>query len=229
MSARGGDPQKRERNRAEAFRIWLIAGVGLVFVRLLALTWRFKLCNDTPWRRMLARGQATVFAVWHGDMLGPAWVHRRHGLVALISDHRDGEIIARVFAGLGLDSARGSTTRGGSRALLTMIRALEAGRSCAFTPDGPRGPRHVLQPGILAAARRARVPIVLIGMAVSRSWHFKSWDRFTLPKPFARICLVSTDPTMVETGIGDIVNQVPRFTTLIEDAEAVAQRELARG
>ncbi len=216
------------RSRAAEFRIRWAARLGLLLVRLLGLTWRFKLRNDAPWRRVLASGSTMVLAVWHGDMLAPIWMHRKQGLVAIVSEHSDGEIISRIIAGLGLESARGSTTRGGSRALLTLIRALEAGRICAFTPDGPRGPRHVLQPGLLAAARKAGVPIVLIGTAVDRCWEFKSWDRFVLPKPFARICLVYTDPTMVEAGVADVASEVPRFTALVEAAEAVAKQDATR-
>jgi hypothetical protein len=188
----------------------------------MARTWRFSLHNEEPLRALRARGAPFVLAVWHGDMLAPIWAHRRDGLVALVSAHRDGEIISRIIAGIGLDAARGSTTRGGSRALLTLIRALEAGRACAFTPDGPRGPRRVLQPGMLAAARRAGVPVVLIGVAARRSWRFRSWDQFVLPKPFAKVHLAYSAPTLVDAAADDVSTEVPRFAALMNDTVATA-------
>jgi lysophospholipid acyltransferase (LPLAT)-like uncharacterized protein len=161
-------------------------------------------------------------------MLAPIWVHRRDGMVALVSEHRDGEIIARIIAKLGVDAARGSTTRGGSRALLTLIRALQDGRIAAFTPDGPRGPRRVLQPGLLAAARRARVPIVLIGCASNRAWRFGSWDQFMLPKPFATVHLVYTTPTLVHASVADVDGVLPEFQRLMDEAVTAAEEYAGR-
>lgn len=209
------------------FRVALSARIGLVLVRALARTWRIKYHNDGPVRALCLQKTGFVLAVWHGDMLAPIWAHRADGLVALVSTHSDGEIIARIIAGIGLDSARGSTTRGGSRALLALIRALEAGRICAFTPDGPRGPRRVLQPGLLAAAKRVGAPVVLIGTAVRRAWRFGSWDQFVLPKPFATVHLAYSEPELVDGAVDDVNAELPRFAALMNKAVVTAETALA--
>jgi hypothetical protein len=102
-----------------------------------------------------------------------------------------------------------------------MIRALTRGSSAAITPDGPRGPRHVWQSGVFAAARRANAPIVCVGIAVSRAWRFNSWDKFVLPKPFARIDIVYAAPEMVQSASDDFAEDTQRFT---ESMARVAQR-----
>lgn len=225
MSPERAGERKPERTRER--RVTWSARLGLVLVQLLARTWRIRAYNDAPWRALLAAKTPFIFAVWHGDMLAPIWAHRHHGMVALVSEHSDGEIIARIIAKIGLESARGSSTRGGSRALLTLIRALEAGRIVAFTPDGPRGPRRVLQPGLIAAAKRAGVPVVLIGAAPSRAWRFSSWDQFALPKPFATVHLVYADPVVATEA--DAAADVPRFSEVMNGAVAAAESKVARG
>jgi lysophospholipid acyltransferase (LPLAT)-like uncharacterized protein len=184
--------------------------------------------NDAPWRAIRDRNVTHILAVWHGSMLPAIWAHRGEGLVALVSEHRDGEIIARIIAGLGYETARGSSTRGGARALLEVMRVLEAGKPVAFTPDGPQGPRHVMHAGLAAAARRSGVPVVLIGMATTRAWRFRSWDQFTLPKPFARVFLGYSDPVSVAND-ADVNAETARLESAMNTAVALAESQLANG
>jgi lysophospholipid acyltransferase (LPLAT)-like uncharacterized protein len=128
--------------------------------------------------------------------------------------HGDGEIIARVMASLGFDAVRGSSSRGGARALLESVRLLRSGRTVAFTPDGPRGPRRVSAPGAAAAAVRSGAPVIALGMRASRFWQLKSWDRLTIPKPFARVCVRYS--SVIESGATD----VEALTPIIEEALA---------
>jgi hypothetical protein len=167
--------------------------------------------------------------LWHGELLPLLWAHRNGGHVILVSEHGDGEIVARIIDRLGLATVRGSTTRGGSRALLGVIRVLEQGESAAFTPDGPRGPRHEWQSGILSAARRANAPIVCIRMAVSRSWRARSWDQFVIPKPFATIAIAYSDPIPVTGEHAELATQAPRFTETMRALSERAASLLARG
>ena len=132
--------------RAER-RITWIARIGAVIVRLLGRTWRIRVSNDADLRRLRAAGQPIIFTLWHGEMLPLLYHHRGEGVAVLISEHGDGEIIARVAAGLGFHTVRGSTSRGAARALLALTRTLEAGRDLAITPDGPRGPAKSIAPG----------------------------------------------------------------------------------
>lgn len=128
-----------------------------------------------------------IFAFWHGRLLPLTFLHRDRGSVVLVSQHRDGEVIARILDSLGYVTARGSTTRGGAKGLRDLIRRAGEGRDIGITPDGPRGPREVAQAGVVAAARVTGLPIVPLSAAVSPAWTLKSWDQFVVPKPFARV------------------------------------------
>jgi lysophospholipid acyltransferase (LPLAT)-like uncharacterized protein len=168
--------------------------VGTLLVRVLGATWRVRQVGDTGWRERQRAGLAVVLGIWHGDLLPAIWGHRGEGIVMLVSEHSDGEIITRIGAALGQRAVRGSTTRGGARALLSLVRLLRDGVVVALTPDGPRGPRHVAQQGVVAAAQRADAPVVAIGLGCSRQWQLSSWDRFRIPGVFARVVLAYSAP-----------------------------------
>ncbi len=140
---------------------------------------------------ILARKESLIAVFWHGEILPVTWAHRggSSGMAPVISRHSDGEVIARIVEGLGYRTVRGSTTRGGVRALLETAQHVENGVTVAFTPDGPRGPRHVFAPGALIVAQRTGRPIVGIGVSASRAWRVRSWDRHLVPKPFATVTL----------------------------------------
>jgi lysophospholipid acyltransferase (LPLAT)-like uncharacterized protein len=186
----------RERRRARRVR-W-IARVGSVLFRMLASTWRLRVINAEAHRAVRANGQPVIYTFWHGTMLPLLWQHRKEGVAILISEHGDGEIIARIAHSLGYRSVRGSSSRGGERALLGTARELEGGRDVAFTPDGPRGPRESFAPGALIVSQRTRAPLVLITVDAPRAWRLRSWDRFLIPKPFARVTIGYEDPLRVD-------------------------------
>lgn len=148
-------------------------------------------------------------------MLPLIWFWRGRGVRALISTHADGEIIARIVARIGYETSRGSTTRDGARALRDLMGALRDGKTIAVTPDGPRGPRHVFAAGVLLAARRTGAPIVLGRAVVDRAWVLRSWDRFIVPKPFARIELFHTPPLFVDAADFDADAQARRFADML--------------
>lgn len=210
-------------------RVAWAARLGGALFRLFGMTWRIRHHNADAWRTLRAHKAPYIFAFWHHDMLAMLWGHRNEDVAVLVSEHGDGEIIARIIEGVGNQTVRGSTTRGGTRALIGMIRALERGSSAAITPDGPRGPRHVWQPGVFSAARRASAPIVGIGIAVNRAWRFNSWDKFVLPKPFARIDIMYGDPVRIDAASSDFSADVQRFTDLMARLADRAQQAAARG
>jgi lysophospholipid acyltransferase (LPLAT)-like uncharacterized protein len=143
----------------------------------------------------LARAdQSAIFCVWHSTILYFIYVLAPLGLTAMISRSRDGEDIAWVMDRFGYDNARGSAHRGGGSALREMLRTLGEGRNVIITPDGPKGPRYVLKPGVVALARHKRLPIVPIAYSAPRRWEFESWDRMKLPKPFSRTVIWVGDP-----------------------------------
>lgn len=162
---------------------------GGAAIRALAATWRYRIVGGESLQRLRDDRTPFIFTLWHGEMLPLLWHHRNEGVAALVSEHNDGEIIARVIERIGYKLVRGSTSQGGGRALLGVVRALKEGDNVAITPDGPRGPRHKFAPGALIAANRADAPILPIVAHVDRFWQLSSWDGFIIPKPFARVTI----------------------------------------
>lgn len=200
--------------------------LGLPVLRLLASTWRYSIHNREALQELRNGRRPFVFSLWHGHLLPLLWLHRAEGVRVLISEHRDGEIIARIALGLGYGTIRGSTRKGGERALLALVRALEEGREVAITPDGPRGPAHAFQPGAVVAAARARAPILPIAAHTNRAWRLGSWDRFLVPKPFARVSVAYGAPVMIEAARArDAAQQTP----LMQSAMRAAVERAADG
>jgi hypothetical protein len=219
VAARARKDARRAHQIAWAVRL------GLLALRVLASTWRIRATNAESYQRMRREAKPFVFAFWHGEMLPLLWRHRSDGVSVLISLHKDGEIIARICEALGLRTVRGSTTRGGGRALLGLVRELEAGYEVAVTPDGPKGPRHTFAPGALMAAQRAGAPVIPMVIHASSAWHLKSWDRFTIPKPFAKVRIVYGDPTYVSGSTPrEATEETSRFAEMLAALAAEARR-----
>ena len=128
-----------------------------------------------------------VFVVWHGDALIAGHVLSWRKFTALTSLSRDGDVQARVLEKLGYDIVRGSTGRGGARAAVELVNCLKRGVSISFTPDGPRGPRRVIQNGVVYFAKKSQRPICPVVMRYSNCWNIATWDRYAIPKPFSRV------------------------------------------
>jgi hypothetical protein len=211
--------------RRRDWKLSITVRLGALVIRALASTWRYRITNADAIRGLRAHQQPFIFAFWHGTMLPLVWLHRGEGVAVVISEHRDGEIIARIVEQFGFRTIRGSTTRGAARALLGIVRELENGSEVAVTPDGPRGPARKFASGALVAAQRVGVPIVGIGVAASRAWRLKSWDAFMIPKPFSRVHVAYTIPTCVDaTSARGAEEEAPRFESLMNEALADAQR-----
>lgn len=204
------------------------AGVALVW--LLARTWRVRYVNAGPLAEARRRHEPVVIVIWHGQLLSQLWAHRRQNISVLISEHRDGELIARIAQALGYRTVRGSTTRGAGRALIGMGRELEAGFDVGITPDGPRGPYHSFAAGALLVSQRSGRPVVPFGAHASRAWQLKSWDRFTIPKPFARVTIAYGDFLRPPQGSPrDLAAQTPRYQAAMDAAVALAAGTTAPG
>ena len=211
-----------ERRRERRLR-WIVR-LGVPLVRLLGMTWRVRLLNNEASPDRLRReGRSIVFTLWHGDLLPLLFHHRGEGVSVLISEHRDGELIARVAESLGFRTVRGSTTRGASRALIGLARELEAGHDVAITPDGPRGPARTFAPGALIAAQRAGAPLIAVGLVATRAWRLRSWDRFVIPKPFSEIRIAYSDPvTLDSSSAREAARETDRFEALMGEVERLA-------
>ena len=178
---------------------WLepAATAGALLVRALGATWRVDASGLVAFDDAIARGQRCIFAFWHAQLLPLVWTHRGRGIVVLVSRHRDGQLITRIIERLGFVTSRGSSTRGGEEGVMDMLRRAEEGRLLAITPDGPRGPAGILKPGLVYLASRSGLPIVPVATASSRRWTLRSWDRFSVPRPFTRVVVAYGDPIAV--------------------------------
>src|SRR5579871_1581279 len=175
------------RNRVVSWLIYHLA-------RLIFRTLRLHIGNP---ERLETHGKGTIFVTWHGRTLLPANVFHKKGYWALISLSRDGELQDHIFRRFGFQTVRGSTGRGGVKGALQMARKVREGGVLAFTPDGPRGPSHKVQLGVILMAEKSGAPIIPVGISASRRWLAKSWDSYMIPQPFARAYWVAGDPIFV--------------------------------
>lgn len=199
----------------------LVAGVAGPLLRLLARTWRIDTVGEAGWRALADAGRPYVLLSWHDALLPLLWRYRGTGMTIVVSEAFDGRYLAAYARRLGYREAWGSSTRGGVRALLGAVKALQAGRAVAFTPDGPRGPRRVLKDGALLAAQRGAAPIVPVHAGANRAWRLRSWDRLLIPRPFARVRIAYGTPFPVEPGKPGIA--AARSRALLELAHAVRE------
>ena len=174
--------------------------VGGPLLKLLASSWRIRVVHEERWREVLRARRAHVFLLWHEALLPLLWQHRGQDVGIVVSEAREGRYLSDFAASLGYRSLQGSSTRGGARALLGAVRELQAGRAVAFTPDGPRGPRRELKPGVVAAAQRGGAVVVPIHAEAERAWRLHSWDRFMIPKPLTRVWIRYGRPFEVGPG-----------------------------
>jgi lysophospholipid acyltransferase (LPLAT)-like uncharacterized protein len=176
-----------------------VGSAGAWLIHRLVGTCRFHfryadpLVNPEVARRL---GQRYIYAFYHEVMLFPAYYWAWPEMQILISDHRDGELITQVVKRLGFGVVRGSTTRGGARALRQMTQRIDRGNLCV-TPDGPKGPRRHVHQGMIYLASRTGLPIVGAGMAFRGAWRARSWDQFAVPRPFQAAACVTPEPVTV--------------------------------
>lgn len=185
--------------KPERYPWWLepAAFAGALVVRLLGLTWRMEVVRPPAYAEALAAGERFVYAFWHAQILPLTYQRRGEGITVLVSRHRDGQLITRVIEHLGYTTARGSSTRGGEAGVRELLAMAAAGHSLAITPDGPRGPAEQLKDGLVFVASRVKLRVVFIAASASDAWVLRSWDRFRVPRPFARIRVAYSEPHTV--------------------------------
>jgi lysophospholipid acyltransferase (LPLAT)-like uncharacterized protein len=212
--------------------VWLVR-VGGWLLRLLGMTWRIRVSHDADVRRLRDARQPIVFTLWHGAILPLLYHHRDEQVAVLISEHHDGEIIARMAMHLGYRTVRGSTSRGAARALLELARVLRQGHDLAITPDGPRGPAKSVAPGALAVAQRTGAPVIGVAAWASSMWRLKTWDAFMIPRPFARVSIAYSDAYYIAShvvgpgsGGEDTAVQIERMRDAMATAESRAEAQL---
>ena len=185
--------------------------LGAPALRLLAASCRVRFAEGDAGARWRA-GTPFIFASWHSRILLLPALYRGRRLRVLISRSRDGEMLARLCARFRLEVARGSSSRGGAEALRLLARALADGTSVMVVPDGPRGPREIAKPGIIALAALSGAAIVPVALAASSEWRLRSWDGFRVPRPFARCVVRFGEPLTVARDAGGDARERARKT-----------------
>lgn len=182
---------------------WLIVFFATPLIHLLGLTLRIKEAGRPELGPRARQDEPPLWALWHETILMSVWHHRDQDVHVMISASRDGELISTVGKLFGYTAIRGSSSKGGKEATREMVEYLKAGKRCAITPDGPRGPRREMKMGAVQIARLAGCPVVPFGFAAERCWRLRSWDKFIIPKPFSRAVFVYGEPIRIPAQGGD--------------------------
>ena len=200
---------------------WFAGALGKHLLDALLATVRFKVMTPEPKR--LAAEKGVIYTLWHGRLLPLTYYHRNQRIATLISQSSDGEYIARVVERWGYTAVRGSSSRGGGPALREMVKLSRAKRSLAITPDGPRGPRQKLKPGVLTLAQLTGLPMIPMSASATRAWWVDAkWDLFLVPKPLATVFVRYADPVYVprnlsEAQLSEIAADVESTLTRLTD------------
>jgi lysophospholipid acyltransferase (LPLAT)-like uncharacterized protein len=197
------------------------------FIRGLRATLRLRHHGDERIRERERAGEPFILAFWHRHLLLMPYAYRGRRISVLVSQSQDGELIARTVARLGIDSSRGSSSRGGIAGMRSLLRKAAEGWDIAFTPDGPRGPLREVQPGVILAAAATGLPIQPVAIAASRARLLRSWDRFVVPLPFSAVHFVYGEPLVVERR-GNLEQAAAELKARLDAAEETAER-LAKG
>ncbi|HTV02578.1 MAG TPA: lysophospholipid acyltransferase family protein [Luteitalea sp.] len=192
-----------EQSASKRRQVALIAGVGAPIIGALGRTWRFTSEGAEAYDRILAAGQRPIMAFWHGRILPATVFWRDRGIVVITSENFDGEWIARIITRFGYGQARGSSSRGGVKALVQLKRLMQQGHATAFTLDGPRGPAEHAQPGAVWLAKATGQPILPFHVEAASAWHARSWDRTQVPRPFSRVAVAVGAPFLVANDLDE--------------------------
>src|SRR3954465_4564624 len=197
----------------------LLAFIGSLYIRLIGITSRVSWVNRVARDKLESTGKGFIYACWHGRQMFLLYLHENDIARPLISKSKDGDLIAKICRHFGLSAIRGSSSRGGIKAVLELKTALESGARVGFTPDGPRGPFQEVQHGVLFVAQKLACPILPFAYGARKRWVFGSWDKFIIPQLFNRISVVYGEPLLVHPGdslsamaevVKDKLNEVTR-------------------
>lgn len=180
----------------DRFLIAMAPPIVSLIIKALAATMKLEYLNEERVRPFWEKDKRFIVAFWHNRLLLMKYSYHGKGIKILISQHKDGELIARVMEMFGFGTVRGSSTRGGAAAMREMVRASKE-YDIGITPDGPRGPKYVIQEGVIALARLTGAPILPLTFGSSKKKVFASWDAFNLPYPFSRGVFMWGEPIYV--------------------------------
>jgi len=215
-------PAAREEEKSftlgQRISLWLVSALGYLAIRLICPTLRIRI-STAEGGPSETHMHPAIYTFWHRCVFPATYFYRHRGIAVMTSKSFDGEYIARIIERFGFPAVRGSSSRGGVRALLGMHKLIDKGQSVAFTIDGPRGPLYVAKPGPVLLARNTGAPIYCFHIALEKAWVLNSWDRFMIPKPFSRAVV----------RIGKLIHVPPDISgEQVSEYHAMMQAELDR-
>jgi lysophospholipid acyltransferase (LPLAT)-like uncharacterized protein len=184
--------------------LWIVSWSAYLAIALIGPTLRYAISwEETPSPPEATYEKPVIYAFWHRAVFASAWLWRKTGIAVMASRSFDGEYIARTIEKLGFVAVRGSSSRGGSTALLQLKSELEHGVPVAFTIDGPRGPKFVAKPGPVLLSRASTLPMAAFYVALSDAWVLKTWDALMIPKPYSKALVRFSAKMRVPADAGD--------------------------
>ena len=190
----------------------LLPPLAYLILKLINITVSYQVENEVELKEV-ADDKAVIIALWHDQLWYPSYYLRDRGYVALADISRLGDCIAYALKKSGFKMIRGSTSRGGSASLRKLLRSLKNKETLTITPDGPKGPRHKIKPGIVYLGEKTNSLIVPLGVAFKNKWQLGTWDKFQIPHPFTKATLVFGTPFKIDSS-----------TKLAEKQELIEQR-----
>lgn len=200
--------------RKKIVKDWLAVKTFVVMIAVTGVTSRVKQHNEEVLEKLKQEQTNFILSTWHQNIYFSTWLLRKLDLNALVSSSKDGEYMFRVMQHFGFNAVRGSTTRGGSKAILQMVKTLRGPTPVAITPDGPLGPQYKVQPGIIQLAKITGVPIIPWHYEVTSKWFLKTWDRHIMPKPFTQAVSAYGNPFYVPRDVSN--DAIPEYCDMLE-------------
>ena len=194
------DSDVRSFTRGQRFKASLIGWAGYFVIALIGRTVRWRSEGDAHLEEVYGAGRRAIFTFWHGRIFPATYYWRNRGIVVMTSMNLDGEAIARCIGRFGYGAARGSSSRGGFRALAQLARDIRKGKDAAFTIDGPRGPRYVAKQGPVLLAFKTGAAVFCFHISMKYKLQLKSWDEFQIPLPFTPAIILKAPPIWVPPG-----------------------------
>ena len=202
----------------------LATKLAWLLILFLGKTARIEIKGQHHWRNTLKSGAGVLIVIWHGKIMLPIYVHRKEGIIAMVSQHLDGEMIAQTIHRLGYNTIRGSSTRGGKDAFNAMLTELKRGKVCAIMPDGPSGPRHKFKAGALYLAQRSGAYILPMTFTATKKTQFNSWDKFTIWWPFAKCIVMYDEPVRIPKNLS--TTEMVQYRKIIQDKMILFEKKI---
>ena len=217
------------RTTQKKLKSWLAPRIVKYLIWLIGLTCRKKWLGIETVDTFKKDNQGFIYSLWHNNITSAAFLLRNQGLLSMASASNDGRIAAKMIELFGNQSVAGSSSRGGAKVLLAMIKGIRSGLTGAITPDGPRGPKYQLQSGVISISQKSEVPLIPFHLEATRQWVFsKSWDKHKLPKPFSTIVISIGEPFWIPKKLSKEQFEAYRleFERRMNDNIEVVKREI---